>query len=312
MKISQLIAYRESLENLRPASYASITQEIDSVIDLATRQSIQFPSRLDQLRQCQNTVAESLQAFDNSIDLLQKELQDQIDALEPEYFAQSYRLYENGLSDHYTYVQSRRFIISEDTKRFVQSRIQAHSSWHYPGMLMRPGHEEWVEYMVACDPFYIVDTDHDLLWPVKDKFNPQYQARLRYYVIKESDRDPMMTDLPDGQFGFCFFYNFFNYKPFEIMRRYLEELYQKLRPGGVLVFTFSDCDRKGGAELAERMANCYTPGRMILPFCESIGFTIELNHQINAAINWVELRKPGTFNGLRGGQSLAQIIPKPQ
>ena len=96
------------------------------------------------------------------------------------------------------------------------------------------------------------------------------------------------------------------------MRGYLSEIYSKLRPGGVLAFTFNDGDRRGAVDLAERNMNCYTPGRLVTGICENLGFEIEQKHIISAAVTWIELRKPGVKHSLRGGQALAKPIVKPE
>ena len=137
-----------------------------------------------------------------------------------------------------------------------------------------------------------------------------YQSRLRYYAVNEADDHEMLAQIPDNQLGFVLAYNFFHYKPFEIMRAYMREIYQKLRPGGVLAMTFSDCDRRGAVELTERMMHCYTPGRLVIGACETAGFVIEQNYEIDAALNWVEMRRPGCITSLRGGQTLAKIMAR--
>jgi SAM-dependent methyltransferase len=312
MKISEIAAYRELLESMRPhQSRRSVSAELDPLIDTIERHSNQMPRYLAELQYHRAEVLSSLQQFDVVLDGLLAALLDQITALEPSYLARSYQLYEDGMThDSVDHVLNRRFPITAVTQDYIASRVQAHSDFHHAGLLIRPGLETWVEQMVACDPLYIVDTSHDLFQPVKARFNPLYQSRLRYYAIRESSDVEMMGMLPHGQFGFCLAYNFFHYKPFEIMRAYLREIYQKLKPGGVLGLTFNDCDRRGAVELAERMMNCYTPGRLVLSACESAGFVIEQNYRIDAAVNWLELRKPGHKPSLRAGQTLAKIVAK--
>lgn len=312
MKISELAHYRELLETLRPRSiHHAIKSAMDPVIHAVDTHRIKLPEHLRNLQGYRETVAENVTRFDQELDLILQDLLEQIQALEPKYLAQSYQWYEQAkIGDSAEYVLNRRFPIADDMRDYVQSRVMAHSDYHYPGLCIRPGLEQWIENMVACDPLYLVDTDHDLFLPVKAKFNELYQSRLRYYAIRESSEESMLDVLPDHQFGFCLAYNFFHYKPFEIMRAYLREIYSKLRPGGVLAMTFNDCDRKGAVELAERSFTCYTPGRMILAICESVGFSIEQNYQVDAAVNWVELRKPGRMISLRGGQTLAKIVAK--
>lgn len=312
MKISELAAYRELLESLRPqASLPTLQSELDPVIDTVAKHANQMPVHLAELQAHKQDILHHLDQFDSVLDGLLNALLEQIKALEPSYLARSYQLYEDGLAhDSTDHVLHRRFPIQPTTQTYIQSRVQAHSDFHHPGMIIRPGLEDWIEQMVACDPLYVVDTDHNLFQPAKQRFNPVYQSRLRYYAIRENSEEPMLDQLPDGQFGFVLAYNFFHYKPFEVTRAYLREIYQKLRPGGVLGMTFNDCDRRGAVELAERMSNCYTPGRLVIGACESAGFVIEQNYRIDAAVNWVEMRKPGKTISLRGGQSLAKIVAK--
>lgn len=312
MKLSELAHYRELIESLRPRSVDRVIKaEMDPLIYTMESQRVQMPTHLHTLQIIRHAAMEQAQYFDQQVDKVLSDIDAQIQALEPRYLAQSYQWYEQAMKgDSIEYVLNRRFDISDAMQDYVQSRVMAHSDYHYPGLLIRPGLEDWISNMVACDPLYLVDTDHDMFAPVKTKFNETYQNRLRYYAIRESNDQPMMELLPDGQFGFCLAYNFFHYKPFEIMRAYLREIYQKLRPGGVLAMTFNDCDRKGAVELAERSFTCYTPGRMVLGICESVGFLIQQNYQIDAAVNWVELRKPGQMISLRGGQTLAKIVAK--
>lgn len=312
MKISELAAYRELLERMRPQqSDLTLRSELDPIIHTVETHANQMPLHLAELITHRDAVFGNLDQFNSVLDGLLERLLEQIKNLEPQYLARSYTLYESGLvQDSTEHVLNRRFSISETMRAYIQSRVQAHSDYHHAGLVIRPGLEEWIEHMVACDPLYVVDTNHDLFHPVKQRFNPAYQNRLRYYAVRESSEEPMLDQLPDAQFGFCLAYNFFHYKPFEIMRAYLREIYQKLKPGGILCMTFNDCDRRGAVELAERMMNCYTPGRMVLGVCESEGFVVEQNYRIDAAANWVELRKPGRYSSLRGGQALAKIVAK--
>lgn len=312
MKISELAAYRETLEALKPRDSTTIlAKELDAVLHLVANKAIQMPQALASLQHSRDQAHDSIAQFNTHLQSLLDDLLQQIKNLEPSYLARSYQLYEEGLRyDSIDHVLNRRFPINHEMESYIQSRVQAHSDYHHAGMILRPGRESWVEHMVACDPLYLVDTNHELFETVKAKFTTQYQARLRYYAIRESSEEAMLAALPDDQFGFVLVYNFFHYKPFEIMRAYLREIYQKLKPGGVLGMTFNDCDRRGAVELAERMNNCYTPGRLVMAACESAGFVVEQNYRLDAAVNWVEMRKPGQRISLRGGQSLAKIVAK--
>lgn len=312
MKLSELAAYRELLEELRDNLDPHIIRDaLDPVIHVVSSHTNQFPNVLSELQNTRNSANHSLEQFIDQFNVLIGRVVDQITALEPAYLAASYRLYEEGTAyDSVEHILDRRFGTSDQVTQYIQSRVQAHSNWTHAGMIIRPGRESWIEHMVACDPLYVIDTHHDLFAPTKQKFSELYRSRLRFLAIQESSEHTMLNDLPDNQFGFCLAYNFFHYKPFEIMRGYLSEIYAKLRPGGVLAFTFNDGDRRGAVDLVERNMNCYTPGRLVTGICSNLGFEIEQKHIISAAVTWIELRKPGVKHSLRGGQALAELKPK--
>ena len=85
-----------------------------------------------------------------------------------------------------------------------------------------------------------------------------------------------------------------------------------MRPGGVFAFSINDGDLAGGVANAERMFMCYTPGSMIISISQMIGFSLELRHELDRAVTWIELQRPGEKSSLRAGQALAKVIHKPR
>ena len=311
MKLSELVAYRELLDDLTPKGTEEfVKRELGSVIHVVDNHLIQFPDLAASLHHAQQTVTESFGTFKQQLDCVKQELSQLISSLQPHYLAESYNLYNGMKNDSTEYILDRRIILKSEMEAFVQSRVQYYSNWHHAGMIIRPAKEIWLEHMVACDPLYLIDQSHDLLNATRGKFNAIYQSRLRFYAIQESAEQVMLDCIPNDQIGFCLAFNFFHFKPFEIVRCYLTEIYQKLRPGGIVAFTFNDCDREGAVKNAERYFMCYTPGSMLQSLCESLGFTMRYRYDIDAATTWMELEKPGVKHSLRGGQALAELKPK--
>jgi hypothetical protein len=79
----------------------------------------------------------------------------------------------------------------------------------------------------------------------------------------------------------------------------------------VIALTYNDCSRPGGARLAENNYASYIPGAMLRSFAESLGYVITYSIDLNQAVTWMELEKPGELTSLRGGQALAKIVAKP-
>lgn len=271
---------------------------------------IQFPSLNKKVQEDYQAICDSFNNYKNTIGEIQRELQNLISGIEGEYFSKSYQLYEQFLSkDSAEYVLGRQLMLTNEATDYLHSRMKSYGNWKHSALMIRPGKEDWIQNLVACDPLYLVDLEMDLLEPVMSRFNPDYQRRLRPYLIRD-DSDKILGSIPDGQIGFCLVYYFFNFKPFEVVRSYLEEIHQKLKPGGSLAFTFNNCDRSGAIELVEKNFMCYTPGKLLLTMCESLGYQVRHTYQLDNASTWVELTKPGTLTSLRGGQSLARIVAK--
>jgi SAM-dependent methyltransferase len=174
-------------------------------------------------------------------------------------------------------------------------------------MIIRPGLEDFIEKMVGCDPLYIIDRDYDLLQPSIERFPKTYQNRLRTYTTNDWSEQPILERIPNNQFGVCLACNVFNYRPLEIIRRYLEEIYTKLRPGGALLMTYNDCDRAQAVMLVEQFCASYTPGYLIQDLAQSVGFELVYTWSNGGPSVWLELHKPGPLLSNRGGQALARI-----
>jgi hypothetical protein len=117
--------------------------------------------------------------------------------------------------------------------------------------------------MVALDPLYVVDLSEALLQPAVSHFPDMYQIRVRQYVINDKTDDKIFDRLPKGQFGLIFAYSYFNFLPMEMIKRYLAESMELLRPGGTIIFTYNDCDREESVGSVENHFMCYTPGGKI-------------------------------------------------
>ena len=52
----------------------------------------------------------------------------------------------------------------------------------------------------------------------------------------------------------------------------------------------------------------YVPARKIKSYAEKIGFDILYHHRGAGDVVWLEIKKPGTIESIRGGQSLAKIV----
>lgn len=276
--------------------------KIDHIIEEGTEYGDFFKARHDQIKVAFNQ-------YEMDLDALKLEVQAKIVEAEKPWFLESYKLYQDELLKPPDYILDIRKQDNIDLTIF-RTRLGMYSDWHYAGMIIRPGTRPFINDMVAYDPLYIVDLHHDFMLPALSTFNKTYQNRLRSYTIREDlDRD-IFTRIPDGQFGMVFAYDYLNYRPFEIIKKYFHEVFQKLKPGGMFIFTFNDCDRVSGVELVERSFASYTPGYLVKELATSMGYEIVYSWNDDGPNTWLELKRPGVLDSLKGGQTLGKIIPK--
>lgn len=313
MILSELVAYRRHLEEItQDGSIDYLRREIDPVIFSVANSKQTNADHIAALEQSKATIVAGLQDFQKSLHRIKTDVDQEIERNQPAYLARSYGLYQDMCrGDTPEYILDRRIQITSQTEDFVLSRIRRRDTWKHPAAIIRPGREAWIDHMVAFDPLYVVDHHNDLFDPARSRFTQVYNGRVRWICIVERDDHEILQALPDDQIGFVMAWNFFHYKPFEVIKQYLTEIYKKLRPGGVFAFSINDGDLAGGVANAERMFMCYTPGSMIISIGQRIGFSVELRHELNRAVTWIELQRPGERSSLRAGQALAKVIPKP-
>ena len=272
----------------------------------------------ERLTDTHNLLQQTFLKFEQELDEFKLAVKTKIEKEGNVWLQKSYTMYEQQLETKLSQQpeavrlhKNKPLALDEETMKMFRTRVGAYCSWLYPAMIIHPMLEPFVHDMSSGTPLYIVDESRYLIDPVLDQFNSVYRGRVRPYVIEESFEHPILDKLPDNQFGVCMVYNYFNYKPFEIIQKYIEEIYKKLAPGGTLIMTFNDSDRYQTIQLVEQNITFYTPGTLVYGWIEYVGFEEVYRYQTDDASTWLEIRKPGELTSLRGGQCLAKILPKP-
>ena len=348
MKLSEIVAFKNQIDLLPSVEAIKLTAvlELLKITYVLESKDVAPPEQLQELIKNKNSLQQCFDQIDETVLAIKNYIKKIIAQEEILYYEDSFRFYKQSVDiniehgyaredDNITFVDtwgiarhvplevknnhknlinneilSRNLNILESAKNIITSRILSYADWHYPAAIIRPGCEDFINHLVANDPLYLIDEHKDLLLPAMNKFNQQYQNRLRSYVIDESTGTNILDRLPDDQFSFFLAYNYFDHKPLDIIKIYLKEIFEKLRPGGVLAITFNDCDYTGAVSRVENCTGYYTPGRMILEHCAKIGYTEIFKLADNDSSTWVELQKSGVLTSARGGQTLAKINHK--
>jgi SAM-dependent methyltransferase len=312
MKLSELVELRNQIDSTF-VEHARFLANAELNKLMYSAQSSDNTELISQLQTDYQEIQSKFEQFETTINSIQHHVVQQINEQGAYWFQESYRLYDEEMTKFETtdYILNRQLALPQEAIDVIKSRLRIYAEWKYPGMIIRPGKEDFIQELVSYDPLYLVDQSYELLSPALSGFNELYQNRLRSYAIKESLSVPILDKIPNNQFGVIFAYNFFEFKPFDIFKQYLIEIYQKLRPGGVLIMTFNDCDQRRAVEAVEHHFCCYTPGHLVLNLAKSIGYTevFRWSNTTESSI-CVELKKAGELTSLRGGQTLAKIMIK--
>jgi SAM-dependent methyltransferase len=309
MKLSGIVSYKNLLDTLssRPAAQELIN-EILSMTNVVEASSVQITGVVEQLKQAHGQILQAIEQFEQQFTQLKQSVQDQIEQCEPEYFQNSLDLYNRGYrNESPEHIRNRYIGLDPVTSVIIQQRLRLYTSWQHPGMVIRPSHARYIEDLVACDPMYFVDTNEQLLEITESWFTPEYQRRLCRYVIEEYSEQPAFINLPAGQFGLIYAFHFFNYRPWPVLQQYLRECFDLLRPGGILAFTYNNCDIAGRVGKVEHFSSSYTPGRLVREYALELGYETVFDLDDDSDTSWLELRKPGEYSSIRGGQTLAAI-----
>jgi len=320
MKLSDIVAYLNLLDSLDVANECSLaTSKLNHITHVVTKHADQDQTVSNNITKVFDEITSGIARYSAEIETLKQDLRSKISQLESEYLANSLHVYqEEMIHETEDYLQNsqtstylgRRMRIDDEDNLILQARLKNLTDWRVPGMIIHPGIETYIEDMIPLDPLYVVDHHWELMRPAVSKFTPEYQRRLREYVINDWADGPILDKLPNNQFGAIFAYHYFNHKPMPIICKFLTEFYEKLRPGGSVLMTYNNCDLAHGVVRAEHVWMLYTPRRLIEQHAIELGFELTHAYDGRGEVSWLEFRKPGDIISIRGGQTLAKILAK--
>jgi hypothetical protein len=312
MKLSDTVALLNLLDSLDvPSECTTATGTLSNITHIVTEHAGPYQTAKDNIIKTYGELASNIAKFSAQIDSLKQQLRSEIEHHEQEYLANSLHLYrEEMIHDTADFILNRRMRIDDTDDLMLRTRLKNLTDWRLPGMIIRPGVETYIEDMVPLDPLYVVDHDRELMRPAISKFTPEYQRRLRGYVINDWADGPILDKLPNNQFGTIFAYHYFNHKPMPVICKFLTEFYKKLRPGGSVLMTYNNCDLAHGVIRSEHAWMMYTPRRLVEQHATDLGFELTSAYDGKGDVSWIEFRKPGDIVSLRGGQTLAKVLAK--
>lgn len=206
-----------------------------------------------------------------------------------------------------------RPLMSDALVDALKIKIKQYCNWQYPGLNLGARFIEWNNCMVTADPLYISCNYEYYLDDLVAAYPATYQRRLRPYAISLND---LTSRLPVNQFGFVLACEVLEYVAIGNIKHILEQVFSLLRPGGVFMFSYNNCDIETSANLADIEAMTYASQRVIRHLSTSIGYEIiqfvdhPIEHSLHKHFSWVEIKRPGVLSTVKAHQVLGQIVEK--
>ena len=300
MKLSQLLKLRQDL----------LSMDITPIEEVAGK-FVMNERPVDYLQYDSSAVKDSMQLFAKQLADVRKNISTVVDVMKKD-IDQLHEQYKNLCREEEQFHlrasvkdnrEIRRYIMHADVKKTVIGRLGHYIDWQHPGLEIGPGDGEWTEHLVGMDPLYLVDIYDEFLNGTKSKFHSDYQNRLRTYKIAHGD----FSELPKEQFGFVFSWNVFNYFSLDTIELYLSQIKPLLKPGGVVMFSYNNCENYKSVEMFENHFMTYVPNKDLVSIIKKLGYKMVAARDEPTMTSWMEIRAPGELTSIRGGQTLGKI-----
>ena len=211
---------------------------------------------------------------------------------------------------------------NKEVLNIVKTKIHSYCDWHYPSLNIYPSSKEWIDCMITSDPLYLLSNSISIMGDPNvsqliinsavSEYAEIYQRRLRIYPGINLD----FSQLPKNQFGFVLCWSVANYLPMADIERLIKETFNLLRPGGVFMISYNNCELRESAKLVEHLSMSYSTAEKIKNVCLSTGYEIVNMKDLNTQngfyeyISWAEIRKPGKLTTIKAHQVIGKVNEK--
>ena len=318
MQLRNLVKYKQLVENLDDKGlHKNINSKLSAMLADINLHEFDSNNLKEKMQANHLEVLKNLEDLSDNLNKFRTDLANTVKQLEQPYYQKSNTIYlENQKmsgEERRSRLRANNLINNDESRQLLVDTVDTYVSSQYPTLQLSPGYGDVTKHILAGTPLYIVDDDQIMLEQFQGEFfNDTMIKRTNFYVMNDKDDDPLFG-LPKEQIGFCVIIDYFNFKTVDIIRKYLQSLYNIMRAGGVVIFTFNNCDYPKGIDKVDEMYYCYTTESEMQTMCKELGFEIiklvaRDYDERNNGISWLEIKKPGELNTIRAVQGLAQIM----
>ena len=315
-KLRDIVRYRAMVDSIdMDAIRRDINEKLSKVCNDLAINNFDAENLKDQLLHSHLKVLNNLEDMALDLNTFKEEINKEVKHLEAPYYEKSKEIYKNytlmSPMDKLSRLKNKDLLFHEDTTELLINTITIKISNQYACCQLAPGYGDVTKHLVHGTPLYIVEEDKEGSVVNTDFFNQIMTNRIAWYEMNDADEE-ILAVLPQEQIGCFVVIDYFNFKSEDIIEKYLKSIYNCLRPGGTVIFTFNNCDYPNAIDKVDEMYYCYTTGTQMKKICSSIGFEIlrltAIGYdELDNGISWLEIKKPGKLGSIRAAQGLASI-----
>tara|TARA_R110002074_G_scaffold93965_2_gene205295 strand:- start:624 stop:1589 length:966 start_codon:yes stop_codon:yes gene_type:complete len=315
-KLQDIVRYRAMVDSIDMDTIRrDINNTLSSVCNDLAINNFDTESLKDRMLHSQLKVLNNLEDMALDLNTFKEEINKHVKQIENPYYEKSKEIYKKRTlmspMDKLSQLKNKDLLFHEDTTKLLINAITIKISNQYACCQLAPGYGNITKHLVHGTPLYIVEEDNEASVVNTDFFNQIMTNRIAWYEMNDADEE-ILAVLPQEQIGCFVVIDYFNFKSEDIIEKYLKSIYNCLRPGGTVIFTFNNCDYPNAIDKVDEMYYCYTTGTQMKKICSSIGFEIQKltaigYDELDNGISWLEIKKPGELNTIRSAQGLAEI-----
>ena len=315
-KLQDIVRYRAMVDSIDMDTIRrDINNTLSSVCNDLAINNFDTESLKDRMLHSQLKVLNNLEDMALDLNTFKEEINKHVKQIETPYYEKSKEIYKKRTlmspMDKLSQLKNKDLLFHEDTTKLLINAITIKISNQYACCQLAPGYGNITKHLVHGTPLYIVEEDKEASVVNTDFFNQIMTNRIAWYEMNDADEE-ILAVLPQEQIGCFVVIDYFNFKSEDIIEKYLKSIYNCLRPGGTVIFTFNNCDYPNAIDKVDEMYYCYTTGTQMKKICSSIGFEIQKltaigYDELDNGISWLEIKKPGELSTIRSAQGLAEI-----
>ena len=113
--------------------------------------------------------------------------------------------------------------------------------------------------------------------------------------------------LPNNQFGFIFSINIFNFIPLSTIKIYVDMISKWLRPGGIALLGYPNCDLPHICNLYESGCWNYNTESLMRDLVKQYNLEVISNDYIYPYHNFITVKKPGKLQSIKRHPLMTKI-----